>query len=318
MERMIFRFQLCALIFANLGAVTVLSQSTDQLAEARALLSSGQLAKSEAFLHAYLVDHPASADAHFLLGDVLFREQKAQASLAEFTAGAEVRRPKPDELKTVASDYVLLHDYSDADKWFSTVTVESPNDANAWYLLGRTKYNEERYNEAIPNFERALLLRPKYIEAENNLGLSLRELNKLNQAKAAFQIAIDWQSSSPVDAQPYLNLGALLTEQGDLEKAILNLVQAATLSPNNPKTHEELANAYKAQNNLANAQSELERAVALAPDISALHYKLAEIYRKQGLKELARREFEICEKLGSTHSSNTTPNPLQLKECAPR
>lgn len=318
-ERMIFRFQLCALIFAFLCEVAALGQqSADPLAEARAFLTSGQPTKSEAFLRTYLTNHPASADAHFLLGEVLFREQKAQASLAEFTAGAIVRRPNSEELKTVASDYVLLHDYSDADKWFSTVTAENPNDANAWYLLGRTKYNEELYREAIPNFEHALLLRPKYIEAENNLGLSLRELNKLDQARAAFQIAIDWQSNSPVDAQPYLNLGTLLTEQGDLEKAISNLVQAVALAPNNPKTHEELASAYKAQNDLANAQGELERAVALAPDISALHYKLAEVYRKQGLKELARHEFEICEKLGSTHSSNTTPNPLQLKEPAPQ
>jgi len=319
MERMIVRSQLCTLVFAFLCAVASLSQQpADPLAEARTFLASGLLTKSEATLRSYLIAHPASADAHFLLGDVLFREQKAQASLAEFTAGAEVRRPSPEDLKTVASDYVLLHDYSDADKWFSTVTVESPNDANAWYLLGRTKYNEEHYTEAIPNFEHALLLHPKYIEAQNNLGLSLRELNKLDQARAAFQIAIDLQGSSPVDAQPYLNLGTLLTEQGDLEKAIPNLVQAVTLSPNNPKTHEELASAYKAQNNLANAQSELERAIALAPGISALHYKLGEIYRKQGLKELARHEFEICEKLGSTHSSNTTPNPLQLKEPAPR
>jgi len=319
MERMTLRFQLCALALALLCAPMALAQQpADPLAEARAFLASGQLAKSEASLRTYLVDHPASAGAHFLLGDILFREQKAQASLAEFTTGAKVRRPNSEDLKIVASDYVLLHDYSDADKWFSAVTVEKPNDANAWYLLGRTKYNEELYNEAIPNFEHALLLRPKYIEAENNLGLSLRELNKLDQAKAAFQAAIDWQSGSPVDAQPYLNLGTLLTEQGDFDKAILNLAQAVTLSPHNPKTHEELANAYKAQNKLPDAQSELERAVALAPDISALHYKLAEIYRKQGFKELARREFEICEKLGSTHSSNTTPNPLQLKESNPQ
>ena len=316
---MILRFLLCALVFAYLCAVAALSQQpADPLAEARAFLVSGELAKSAAFLHAYLIAHPTSADAHFLLGNVLFREQKAQASLAEFTAGAKARRPNSEDLKIIASDYVLLHDYSDADKWFSTVTVESPNDANAWYLLGRTKYNEELYNEAIPNFEHALLLRPKYIEAENNLGLSLRELNKLDQAKAAFQAAIDWQGDSPIDAQPYLNLGMLLTEQQDLEKAISNLMQAVALAPKNPKTHEELANAYKAQNNLANAQSELERAVALAPDISALHYKLAEVYRKEGLKELARNEFAICEKLSSTHSSNTTPNPLQLKESAPR
>jgi tetratricopeptide (TPR) repeat protein len=292
--------------------------SADPLAESRAMLTSGLLAKSEASIRAYLGGHPDSADAHFLLGYVLFREQNAEESLAEFTAGARVRRPKPDELKTVASDYVLLHAYSDADKWFSEVLVESPNDADAWYLLGRTKYNEERYDEAASSFERALLLRPKYIEAENNLGLSLRELHKLDEAKAAFQTAIDWQGSTPVDGQPYLNLGSLLADQGDSNKALPNLVQAAALSPDNPKAHEELGDAYEAQNELVKAQKELERAVALAPDTSALHYKLAKIYRKLGLQDLARHEFDVCAKLNSTKSSKVTPNPLKLKELTPR
>ena len=122
---------------------------------------------------------------------MLLREQKAVESLAEFTAGARIRRPKADELKTVASDYVLLGDFADADKWFTEVTQEDPKDAGAWYLLGRTKYNENAFADAISSFERALALRPKYIEAENNLGLAWRELNNPEKAKAAFQTAID-------------------------------------------------------------------------------------------------------------------------------
>jgi tetratricopeptide (TPR) repeat protein len=318
MEKMTLRAQLCALILSLICKHTALSQQAiDPLAEARDLVGSGLLAKSETSLRTYLNAHPDSADAHFLLGYVLFREQKAQDSLAEFTDGAKIRRPKADELKTVASDYVLLGDYPDADKWFTVVSVESPNDVDAWYLLGRTKYNEEIYNEAASNFERALILRPKYVEAENNLGLCWRELNKLDEAKTAFQAAIDWQGEAPSDAQPYLNLGTLLTDLGDLDKAIFYLVHAAALSPTNPKVHEQLGSAYEAKNNFSKAQSELERAVILAPGTSALHYKLAQIYRKQGLRDLARKEFDICAKLNSTHSSIATPNPLQPKELAP-
>jgi len=318
MGKMTLRAQLCALILALMCKHTALSQqSTDPLAEARDLIGSGLLAKSEASLRTYLNAHPDSADAHFLLGYVLFREQKAQDSLAEFTDGAKIRRPKADELKTVASDYVLLGDYSDADKWFTAVSIESPNDADASYLLGRTKYNEGRYDEAASSFERTLVLRPKYVEAENNLGLCWRELNRLDEAKTAFQTAIDWQGDAPSDAQPYLNLGTLLADRGDLDKAILCLAQAASLSPTNPKVHEQLGSAYEAQNNFPKAQSELERAVALAPGTSALHFKLAEIYRKQGLRDLARKEFDICAKLNSTHSSPATPNPFQPKESAP-
>jgi tetratricopeptide (TPR) repeat protein len=286
-------------------------QSADPLAESRALLAEGKLAQSEVVLRAYLSSHPASAEAHFVLGSVLFREAKAVESLAEFTVGARTGRPKADELKIVASDYVLLRDYTDADTWFSEVTRESPNDALAWYLLGRTKYNENRFSEAVSSFEQALALRPKYVEAENNLGLSWQALNNPEKAKEAFQAAINWQGDAPSDPQPFLNLGTMLCDESAYDRAIPLLAKAATLNPENPRTHEELSRAYEAQRNLPNAQSELEQAVTLAPNASGLHFRLGQVYRQEGLRDRAKHEFEICEKLNSTHSSISTPNPFK-------
>jgi tetratricopeptide (TPR) repeat protein len=303
-------FLLCA-------RAAICQQLPDSLAEPRALIAQGKLAAAEASLHDFVKQHPASADAHFLLGYVLFREQKAVDSLAEFTAGAHVRRPKADELKTVASDYVLLRDYADADKWFTEVVVETPDDAEAWYLLGRTKYNENGFSNAVSSFERALALHPKYIEAENNLGLSWKELNNPEKAKAAFQTAIDWQGDAPADAQPFLNLGTLLADQSDFDKSILYLTKAVSLSPENPRIHEELGQVYEAQKNLPQAQAELEKAVALAPDSSALHFRLGQIYRHEGLRDRAQHEFDLCEKLNSTHSSASTPNPPALGPAVP-
>ena len=281
----------------------------DPLAPARAFLASDQLPQSETWLNIYLRSHPFSADAHFLLGYVLFREQKAKDSLSEFTEGAKVRRPNAEELLTVGSDYVLLADYSDADKWFTEVTRITPNDANAWYLLGRTRYNENLFDQAATAFQRTLVLHPRYVEAENNLGLCLKELNNSSEAARSFETAIEWEGSTPLDAQPFLNLGMLLTDEGDLDKATSYLQKAASIAPKNPKTHEELGAAYQAQKNFHQAQFEYEQAVALAPDSSALHFKLGQVYRKQGSMELARREFDICAKINSTHSSSTTPNP---------
>lgn len=293
-------------------------EPADPLADPRAMLSNGKLKQADAALHNYLKEHPASAEAHFLLGYVLFREQNAVDSLAEFTTGARTRRPRADELKAVASDYVLLRDYADADKWFTEVTAEEPNDANAWYLLGRTKYNENGFADAVSSFERALILRPKYIEAENNLGLSWRELNEIEKARAAFQSAIDWQGDTPTDPQPFLNLGTLLVDQSDFDRSIPYLLKAAALSPENPKIHEELGQVYDAQKKLSEAQTELERAVALAPDTSGLHFKLGQIYRREGLRDRAQHEFELCEKLNSTHSSSSTPNSSIPDPPAPR
>jgi tetratricopeptide (TPR) repeat protein len=290
----------------------------DPLAEQRALLAEGKLAASDAALHSYLKDHPTSAEAHFLLGYVLFREQKTEDSLAEFTAGARIRRPKADEFKAIASDYVLLGDFADADKWFTEVIVEKPDDADAWYLLGRTKYNENSFTAAVSSFERSLALRPRNVEAENNLGLAWQGLNSPDKAKEAFQTAIDWQGAAPTDPQPFLNLGAMLAEEPDFEHAMPLLLKAAELSPDNPKAHEELGHVYEAQQNLPKAQTELERAVALAPDTSALHFKLGQVYRREGMHDRAQQEFDLCEKLNSTHSSTSTPNPLKPTQPAPQ
>jgi len=312
MAKMTLRLQLAALAFASSGALLAFGQAAaNPLAETREYLASGRLAKSESTLHLYLSDHPESADAHFLLGYVLFREQKAKESLAEFTEGAKFRRPAAQELETVASDYVLLDDFADADKWFTEVVAERPQDDHAWYLLGRTKYKEGRYEEAVASFEHALAQHPKYVEAEDNLGLASRELNKLDQAGDAFQKAIEWQGDRPVNPQPFLNLGTLLIVQEQAAKAVPLLEKAAALAPENPTIHEQLGAAYTALNNLPKAQSELQAAVKLAPDTSALHFKLGEIYRKQKMRDLAQQEFAICAKLNSTHSSHDTPNPFQ-------
>lgn len=292
-------------------------QAVDPLAEPRAFLSEGKLDKSEAVLHSYLKEHPASAETHFLLGYVLFREQKAIESLAEFTAGARFRRPKADELKTVASDYVLIGDFADADKWFTEVTRETPADADAWYLLGRTKYNENAFPDAVSDFEHSLALRPKNVEAENNLGLTWKELNNPDKAKAALQTAIEWEGDSPKDSQPFLNLGTMLADQRSFDQAVVPLLKAAALSPGNPKVHEELGQVYEAQKDLPKAQAELEQAVALAPDISGLHFKLGQVYRHEGMRDRAQHEFDVCEKLNSTHSSSSTPNPPAPVQSSP-
>src|SRR5262249_21309721 len=149
----------------------------------------------------------------------------------EFTEGAKYKRPKASELKIVAADYVVLGDFADADKWLTQVTSETPDDAEAWYLLGRAKYNENRFEEAVQCFQKALVLRAKDIEAENNLGLSYQGLNRIGEAKKAFENAIAWQNDSTVkDAQPYLNMGVLLADQGQPSEALSYLQTAVALA----------------------------------------------------------------------------------------
>lgn len=283
----------------------------DELLHVRELVATGRMSEAIAELRPILQANP-SADAHFLMGYIDYRQQQAKESLAEYTAGAQLRRPGPYELKVVAEDYILLQDLPDADKWLTEVTKETPNDADAWYLLGRTKYNENSFAEAITCFERVLELRPKDVLAEDNLGLSQQGLGENEKAKAAYRNAIAWQGESPREASPFLNLGILLLEQGSAQEALSHLHKAVELAPQNPKAREELSAAYEELKMEKEAVAELEAAVKLAPEAAGPHFKLARLYRKLGMTEDADREYAICAKLNSEHSSKATPNPPEV------
>jgi Flp pilus assembly protein TadD len=307
------------------------SEQDSPLAEARADLDKGMVKQSEFLVRHYLDPHPNSAEAHFLLGLILFREiqeqakvqapsenvkilepadslskeERAKASLAEFTAGAKYRKPSAFDLKIVALDYVLLADYMDADKWLTRSVEADPKDSEAWYYLGRTKYNENRFDEAIHAFSRCLALDPRNVKAQDNLGLSYAGLGKNDEAVAAYQQAIAWQLDLALNSpEPYIDYGTLLIETNRPQQAIPLLSQAIQIDPRSSRAHEKLAKAYANLHQLSQAQAEYEAAVALDPGNASLHYLLSQVYRREGFADRAALEMERFSALHSATSSN--------------
>jgi tetratricopeptide (TPR) repeat protein len=324
------------------AAGTTTGQLAAPLAEAKSLLDSGKTADADRTVREYLAAHPNSADGHFLHGYILFRQIQtnavaagsaqpesyrdpeiavpdanfkdaaAMASLAEFTEGAKYRVPSAFDLKIVALDYVLLADYVDADKWLTRSLQQNPKDADGRYWLGRTKYNENRFEEAAQSFQEFLKLEPKSVKAEDNLGLSYAGLGQTDAAIAAYQTAIAWQTDAAVkNPGPYLDLGILLMEQNCAEEAVPYFLQAVNIAPKESRHHEELGQAYSRLDQLPKAQEELETAVSLSPLNPRLHYILGRVYTKEGLKEKANAEFERSESLKRAQSS---PSPARPKE----
>jgi Flp pilus assembly protein TadD len=316
------------------------------LAEARSLADKGMASEAERRVRQYLTVHPDSANAHFLLGHILFREiqaearlesqlalqvqasmggarvlganssdtenrdEKAKASLAEFTAGANYRVPTAADLKVVAFDYVLLGDYFDADKWLTKMLEWAPNDSDGWYHLGRTKYSENRFAEAISAFQQCLKLDLKNVKAEDNLGLSFAGLGRNDEASAAYQQAIAWQAQSTAkNPGPYIDMGSLLIDENRPQDALTFLLQATEIAPREARAHELLGKAYTRLEQFPKAESDLEKAIELSPQNANLHCMLAPVYRKQGFAEKAKIEFDRCAAMTGSHSTPETPRP---------
>jgi tetratricopeptide (TPR) repeat protein len=264
----------------------------------------GKLSDAEQVVRRYLEIHKNSADAHYLLGYILFKEQNPKSSLAEYTEGAKYRKPSAYDLEAVGGDYVLLHDYADADKWFSKSVEWNPGNLQALYYLGRAKYNENRFEEAVNVFTQCLKLDPKNVKAEDNLGLSYEGLGRIEDAMAAYRTAISWEMGSANNSGPYIDLGTLLVNNDRSSEAIPYLTKALQISPEDIRAHRQLGKAYLHMNQLEKAQAELERSVQLAPQSAPTHFILAQVYRKRGLLEKARLETERYSALAGAHSAD--------------
>jgi len=77
------------------------------------------LSDAESTVRRYLDANGDSADAHYLLAYVLFKEQKPKESIEEYMAGGRYRAPGALELKVIGCDYFLMEDYGTADKWLT-------------------------------------------------------------------------------------------------------------------------------------------------------------------------------------------------------
>lgn len=279
------------------------------LFQAKCFVHLANFEGAENALYAYLSSHRNSADAMYLLGFVLHRENQPAESLSVYTQAAALVRPSGDDLKIVALDYILLNDYADAIKWLEKAVELDPYNKDAWYYLGRAYYSLTRLPEARRAFLRVLDLDARDARAENNLGLILETEGQPAAAAEAYRQSIAWQQqSSHPSEQPYVNLGNLLMEQGDSKHSLEALQKAAELAPQNAYCRMKLGMYYRKIGQLEGAQKELEKATSLEPDNAAAHYQLGRIYKEENSIARAKVEFDRASEL-QAHAARSRAAP---------
>jgi Flp pilus assembly protein TadD len=272
--------------------------------QAKAEIASKDFERANNTLVKVLASGERCPEAHFLRGYVLLRLDRPKESLAEYTAAAKVRTPTAEDLRNVALDYALLDDYTDADRWATRSLELDKTDPDLWYDLGRIRYSSGNFNGAYTCFQQCLKLSPDSVKAENNLGLALEALNRIDEAMAAYRKAIEMQrhSSTPSE-QPLLNLAIQLIHRSATDEALPLLQQAEAIAPNNEKVHEHLGQLYTQENVLPAARKEYETAVSFDEKNPRLHFLLGQVYRRSHMEAEAQLEFATSRRLYATHST---------------
>lgn len=266
----------------------------------KCLINVDRIPEADSALSQYIKAHPRSDDAISLLGFCRFRENKPRDSLKLYTRAAAIRTPEATDFKIVGLDYALLHDYDDATICFRIALKLRPDDIEAWYNLGRSEFQLQRYDNAMAAFKQVLREDPRNVKGENNLGLCYEAKSQMKQAAAAFRLAIQLQRNAPhPSAQPYLNLGTLLTMMGRPEQALPSLQKAKQLDPRLAETCYQLGKAYLMLRKLKQSAAQLQEAIRLRPHYTSAHYQLGTVYRLMGKEELAKVQFQKASTLFS-------------------
>lgn len=167
----------------------------------------------------------------------------------------------------------------EAERLYSNVLQQQPQQANALYLLGLLAHQVGNLAVAIARYQQALAAQPDYLEAHNNLGAALQQQGKLDAAIVHYQAALRLNAENP---NANINLGVAWQKQGNLVAAIERYQKAIRLNPNLPEAHSNLGHALKEQGNFEAAIAHYRLALQLAPTAPEAYRHLAESLHEQG------------------------------------
>jgi tetratricopeptide (TPR) repeat protein len=131
--------------------------------------------------------------------------------------------------------------------------------------------NQGKPAEAAAAYRQALVLEPDFVEAYNNLGITLVKQRMLPEAIAAFKKAVEGR---PRSHEFHLNLATALREQGSLPEAVVVLQKAIALEPGHAKDYCDLGVTLKELGKNTEATEALQKAIRLKPDYSEASYEL--------------------------------------------
>jgi protein O-GlcNAc transferase len=132
------------------------------------------------------------------------------------------------------------YELENAEKHYRHAIRLQPDYAPPYYNLGLTLGEQNRFQEAVACYQQALEFNPNYVEAHSNLGDMFKEQHRLAEAEACYRTAL---RINPNYMEAHNNLGILLKDQGRFSEAEQFYRAAISLQPD-ARTHSNLLFTY--------------------------------------------------------------------------
>lgn len=171
-------------------------------------------------------------------------------------------------------------------------------------LMGEVYADDERYAEAIKEYQAALAKRPDATGIHYAIGVAYWVQHQLDAAKKEFMDAL---KENPNDALTNLYLGDIAVHDQGFTEALGYLSVAERGQPNMPQLHVLLGKCYRGENEPEKAKNEFLAAIQADPTAAQPHYLLAQVYRELHNPQASSKEFAEFERLSQLEKDK----PLQ-------
>ncbi len=161
-------------------------------------------------------------------------------------------------------------------------------------LMGEVYADDERYAEAIKEYQAALSKRPDATGIHYAIGVAYWVQHQLDAAKKEF---IDALKENPTDALTNLYLGDIAVHEERFAEAHGYLSMAERGQSSMPQVHVLLGKCYRGENNPEKAKFEFLAAIQADPTAAQPHYLLAQVYRELRDQQASLKEFAEFERL---------------------
>ncbi|HWX89687.1 MAG TPA: tetratricopeptide repeat protein, partial [Rhizomicrobium sp.] len=155
---------------------------------------------------------------------------------------------------------------ADAERLYLQVLAHDPRDFTARHLLGVTRAQTGRLDEALADIEAALKIRPDDPEALLNHANVLKSLNRMEAALAGFDRALVLKPGWP---QGENNRGTVLQALGRYDEALAGYDRALAIAPDNVEALNNRGSVLQDLKRPAEALASYDQALRLAPNFAA-------------------------------------------------
>jgi tetratricopeptide (TPR) repeat protein len=280
---------------------------------------------------------PQYSEVNFFIGVSYFGENELEEAIRSFERELASARPhprcryylaltlqsagRPDEataqldreVQDNPKDLDALYQLARIHKNASLLAIEKlkAQDSDSFQLhalMGELHADEERYSEAIREYQAALAKRPDATGMHYAIGVAYWAQHQLDAAKKEFTESL---KESPNDGMTNLYLGDIAVHEEHFAEALGYLLVAQKGQPEMAQVHLLLGKSYHGQHQPDKAKEEFLAAIRFDPAAAQPHYLLAQVYRELHDPQASASEFAEFERLSKLEKEKASKlNPV--------